>query len=80
MLFGIILLFLAGNSYTFKDKFNLGFDFGGTVNSKNFNQIGVKSYDQQVFGFLDHSGFADHDEMEYKEKLNILGVFGQAAF
>ncbi len=69
-----------GSGYTFADKFNLGFDLGATVNSTDFNQMGIKSYDQQVFGFFDHGGFLERNQMEYHEKRNILGVFGQASF
>ena len=69
---------LSGKKYKFyEDNMNFGFDFGGSLESQKFNQIGITSNDQQVFGFLDHSNYINHDQKEYKSLRNIIGIFGQ---
>ena len=73
-------LLLAGKKFNFNEKFNLNFDLGTSLNSTDYNRMGVRSNDQQVFGFLDHSAFTNHTPIETHQKRNILGVFAQTSF
>ena len=72
---------LSGNNYSvFNDSTDISFLVGANSNSTDYNRIGVSSSDQQVFDFFDHSGFVDHGEIEFHQKRNIVGVYGQLNF
>jgi hypothetical protein len=58
----------------------MGFLAGATSRSIDFNRIGVNSNDQQVFDFFDHSGFVNQTPLEFRQKRNILGLYGQLNF
>merc|ERR1711935_1073453 len=58
----------------------MGFLAGATSRSIDFDRIGVNSNDQQVFDFFDHSGFVNQTPVEFHQKRNILGVYGQLNF
>ncbi len=69
---------LSGNNFSFfNDNVNLGFSLGATSKSVDYNRYGIRSTDQQVFGFFDHSGFVEQNQLEFRQKRNIIGVFGQ---
>ena len=72
------LITLNGN-YSFGEKINLGFNLGASSDSNEYNRIGVRSNTQQVFDFFDHSGFVNQTPIEFHERRNIVGLFGQAS-
>jgi len=72
---------LSGNNLSLiTDYLNMGFLAGATSRSIDFNRIGANSNDQQVFGFFDHSGFSNTRPIEFRQKRNILGLYGQLSF
>lgn len=72
---------LSGNNFSlFNDDLNIDFLVGATSKSTDYNRIGVSSTGQQVFNFFDHSGFTDASAIEYHEKRNVVGVYGQLGF
>ncbi|GAB5401255.1 MAG: SusC/RagA family TonB-linked outer membrane protein [Aureisphaera sp.] len=69
---------LSGNNFSFfNEKVNLNFSLGATSQSTDFNRIGLRSFNQQVFNFFDHSGFVERTQIEFHQRRNIIGVFGQ---
>ncbi len=69
---------LSGNNFSFfNEKVNLNFSLGATSKSTDFNRIGLRSFNQQVFNFFDHSGFVERTQIEFHQRRNIVGVFGQ---
>ena len=69
---------LSGNNFSFlNDNVNLSFTLGATSKSIDYNRYGIRSSDQQVFGFFDHSGFVEQNQIEFRQKRNVIGVFGQ---
>ena len=71
------LLFSGNNFSMLNDKGSMSFTVGATSNSVDYNSFGLRSTDQQVFGFFNHSGFVERFQSEYHQKRNIVGVFGQ---
>ena len=72
---------LSGNNFSLiTDWLNMGFLAGATSRSIDFNRIGVNSDGQQVFDFFDHSGFVNQNPVEFHQKRNILGIYGQMNF
>jgi len=72
---------LSGNNYSvLNDNLDINFLVGANSNSTDFSRIGVASSDQQVFDFFDHSGFVNHGEIEFHQRRNIVGVYGQVGF
>lgn len=67
---------LNGN-YKLNDDMNLSFNTGVTSRSEIFDQQGVKSSGQNVFGVLRHFNFNTHNHVQYSENRNILGALGQ---
>ncbi len=74
---------------TYKTDINNDFnlDVLAGVNSRelSYNQMGVTSKEQLVFGLLDHTNFVTHDivnesgaDMDYKIKSQSIGAFGSA--
>lgn len=66
---------------------NLKLDVTAGVNSNQllYDQSGLKSSDQLVFGLFDHSNFIQHDtrtedglDMDYKSDEQTVGIFAQA--
>ena len=69
---------LSGNNFSFlDDKANMSFTVGATSNSVDYNSFGLRSTDQQVFGYFDHSGYVERFQSEFHQRRNIVGVFGQ---
>ncbi len=65
------------------------FDLTGGFNSNEevYDQTGMKSTDQLVFGLFDHSNFINHDtraedgsDIDVKSEQQSVGVFAQAGF
>ena len=65
--------------YRLNDDLGLTFTLGATSRSDTYDRNGVASTGQQVFGVLRHFNFELQDEIQYFEKRNIVGAYGQAA-
>lgn len=68
---------LSGD-YDVTGNIGLTFVVGATSNSQVFDQNGVASTGQQVFNVLRHFNFENQDEIQYYQKRNVSGVYGQA--
>ncbi len=68
---------INGN-YDLNDNFDVSFALGATSKSEVYDRNGVGSTGQQVFGVLRHFNFAEQDEIQYFQRRNILGAYGQA--
>ncbi len=74
-------LALSGNyDLTSDQKLNLNFVAGATSRSREFDQQGVASSGQIVFGVLRHFNFQNQLPIQFKQQRNIVGVFGEASF
>lgn len=72
--------YLAFNgSYDLSEDFSLSFVAGGTSRSRTFDQQGVSSTGQIVFGVLQHFNFENQTPIQFTSKRNIVGVFGETA-
>jgi TonB-linked SusC/RagA family outer membrane protein len=65
----------------------LNVDAGGDLRHDSYNQNGLLSNQQLVFGLFDHSNFVSHDvkdegdnDLDYKTELIREGIYAQAAF
>ncbi|MDC7995986.1 SusC/RagA family TonB-linked outer membrane protein [Altibacter sp. HG106] len=72
-------LSLSGD-YDVTDKFGLGFTVGATTRSTEFDQQGVRSDGQIVFGVLRHFNFTTQSPIQNFAEQNIIGVFGEVLF
>lgn len=72
-------LILTGQ-YEFSEKIGFSFNAGATTRREFFNQTGVASSGQQVFGVLRHFNFALQDEIQFTTERNIVGLYGQLDF
>lgn len=71
-------LVFSGNNFSFlNEKLNMSFTLGATSNSIDYRRFGLRSSQQQVFGFFDHSGFVERQQIQFNQRRNIIGVFGQ---
>ena len=69
---------LGGSNYSlFNELLDIDFIVGATSRSTDYSRIGVSSSDQLVFDFFDHSGFSTQAPIEFHQKRNIVGAFGQ---
>ena len=57
--------------------FGVTFNLGVDSRSDTFDQNGVRSTGQQVYNVLRHYNFEQQDEIQYFERRNIVGAFGQ---
>ena len=71
--------FSINGDYRLNDDYGLTFTLGATSRSDTYDRNGVASTGQQVFGVLRHFNFELQDEIQYFEKRNIIGLYGQAA-
>ncbi|MDG1047156.1 MAG: SusC/RagA family TonB-linked outer membrane protein [Flavobacteriaceae bacterium] len=71
--------FAINGDYKINDDLGLTFALGATSRSDTYDRNGVSSTGQQVFGVLRHFNFELQDEIQYFEKRNIIGAYGQAA-
>jgi TonB-linked SusC/RagA family outer membrane protein len=71
--------FAINGDYRINDDLGLTFALGATSRSDTYDRNGVSSTGQQVFGVLRHFNFELQDEIQYFEKRNIIGAYGQAA-
>jgi len=72
-------LILSGQ-YEISEKVGFSFNAGATTRSEKFDQNGVSSSGQQVYGVLRHFNFALQDEIQFLRERNIAGVYGQLDF
>lgn len=70
--------FSLNGDYDLSEQFGLSFNLGATTRRTVFDQNGVTSSGQQVFGILRHFNFQLQDEIQYFEEQNIAGVYAQA--
>lgn len=70
---------LNGN-YELAKKVGLTFVAGGSSNTTTFDQQGVASTGQIVFGVLRHFNFENQLPIQFTETQNVLGLFGEATF
>jgi TonB-linked SusC/RagA family outer membrane protein len=66
--------------YELSEKIGFSFNAGATTRREIFNQNGVSSNGQQVFGVLRHFNFALQDEIQFTSQRNIVGLYGQLDF
>jgi TonB-linked SusC/RagA family outer membrane protein len=71
---------LTGKNYNLTDEIGFDFNVGATTKGTRYNRIGLASDGQEVFGFFDHSGFINRQEIEFHNRRNLAGVFGQMSF
>lgn len=64
--------------FDLSDEFGLSFNVGATTRRTVFDQNGVSSSGQQVFGILRHYNFQLQDEIQFFSEQNIAGVYAQA--
>ena len=72
-------LILSGQ-YELSEKVGFSFNAGATTRREVFDQNGVSSNGQQVFGVLRHFNFALQDEIQFLRERNIAGLYGQLDF
>ena len=72
-------LILSGQ-YELSEKVGFSFNAGATTRREVFDQNGVSSSGQQVFGVLRHFNFALQDEIQFLQERNIAGLYGQLDF
>ena len=72
-------LALAGD-YDLAEKIGMTFVAGATTRSRNFDQQGVQSTDQIVFGVQRHFNFLQQTPVQFTSFRNIVGVLGQVDF
>ena len=80
--------YVLGNYRTnFGSDFGLNVDAGFNYRDYGYNQTGMFSQQQLVYGLIDHSNFVTHqdvdeagNDLDYKTKQISLGVFAQTAF
>ncbi|MBT8295431.1 MAG: TonB-dependent receptor, partial [Gramella sp.] len=72
-------LILSGQ-YELSEKVGFSFNAGATTRREVFDQNGVASSGQQVYGVLRHFNFALQDEIQFRQERNIAGVYGQLDF
>lgn len=70
---------LNGN-YDLSEKLGFNFNLGATTRSETFDQNGVASDNQQVFGVLRHFNFLNQNEIQSFFERNIAGVYAQTEF
>ena len=75
------------NNLNIVDKLALNTSLGFNSNSEVYDQIGVYSTQQVVFGFIDHNNFQTQSNsdnlgssLDYKQTVNRYGLFGKLDF
>ena len=72
-------LILSGD-YDLTDDIGLQFNVGASSVNKLFDQNGLRSTGQIVYGFLRHNNFTAYDPVQFTEENNTIGVYGSASF
>ncbi|WP_298793814.1 SusC/RagA family TonB-linked outer membrane protein [uncultured Allomuricauda sp.] len=71
---------VLNGDYDIVEKVGATFNLGATSRREIFNQIGVASDGQQVFGVLRHFNFLNQNEIESFVERNLVGVYVQMDF
>lgn len=71
---------ILSGQYELSEKVGFSFNAGATTRREVFDQNGVASSGQQVFGVLRHFNFALQDEIQFFQQRNIAGLYGQLDF
>ncbi|WP_430930950.1 SusC/RagA family TonB-linked outer membrane protein [Robiginitalea biformata] len=71
---------ILNGSYDLSEKLDLTFNVGGQSRLTHFDQQGVASSGQNVFGVLRHFNFDLQDEIQFTQQRNIVGLYGQVDF
>jgi len=66
--------------FKLSDDIGLTFTAGGTARSDAFEQNGVRSTGQIVYGITRHFNYENQSPIQFGRQRNILGIFGQASF
>ncbi|MEM9548623.1 MAG: SusC/RagA family TonB-linked outer membrane protein [Bacteroidota bacterium] len=66
--------------YRLTDDLGLTFTAGATARSDAFDQNGVSSRGQIVYGVKRHFNYENQSPIQFSRDRNILGIFGQASF
>ena len=69
---------INGN-YDLTENIGLNFVLGGTTRSREFDQQGVASTGQIVFGVKRHFNYENQLPIQFLEQRNIIGAFGEAS-
>ena len=72
-------LVFNGNYYL-TDEVGMNFNLGATSRREIFDQNGVSSDGQQVFGILRHFNFLNQNEIQSFSERNIVGLYAQVDF
>jgi TonB-linked SusC/RagA family outer membrane protein len=72
--------FTLTGQYKITDDIGVDFNVGYTTRGDTYDRNGVRSTGQQVFNVLRHFNFEQQDEIQYYERRNIQGLYGQASF
>ncbi len=71
---------VLNGDFDITEKVGSTFNVGATTRRTVFDQNGVSSAGQQVFGVLRHFNFLNQNEIQDFNELNIAGVYAQADF
>lgn len=71
---------ILNGSFDLTEDLDMNFNAGATTRSTTFDQQGVRSTGQNVFGVLRHFNFDLQDEIQFTQQKNIAGLFGQVDF
>ncbi|MEA1785896.1 SusC/RagA family TonB-linked outer membrane protein [Arenibacter sp. GZD96] len=71
---------LLNGQYSLSESIGMTFNAGITSRREIFDQNGVSSSGQQVFGVLRHFNFGLQDEIQFFRERNITGAYGQVDF
>ncbi len=70
---------LNGN-YDLSEKIGMTFNAGANARSDDFDLSGVASTGQIVFGIRRHFNYENQSPIQFSQKRNIVGVFGDVSF
>ncbi|MEM8508218.1 MAG: SusC/RagA family TonB-linked outer membrane protein [Bacteroidota bacterium] len=70
--------FSINGNYDISEKLGLTFTAGATARQDSFDQSGVASTGQIVFGIKRHFNFENQSPIQFSQKRNIVGILGQA--
>jgi TonB-linked SusC/RagA family outer membrane protein len=70
---------LLNGDYDLSDKVGVSFNVGATSRHEKFDQNGIQSQGQVVFGVLRHNNFTDYQPIQFTQERNILGVYGSTS-
>lgn len=71
---------VLNGDYDITDLIGATFNLGATSRREIFDQNGVSSDGQQVFGVLRHFNFLNNNEIQSFAERNLVGVYGQFDF